>query len=108
MIDDGKKVFVIDLLSRETCNSIRSCVDHHVKKVIQSGTNAPTWRTLYTYTKMDLPCGEVEGMSTIYTDKIIRDIAKIIGEVFGEQRKAANLRARSWKVRATLIRFFCF
>ena len=98
MIDDVKKVFVIDLLSSETCNSIRTCVDYHVQKVIQSGTNAPTWRTLYTYTKMDLPCGEVEGMSTTYTNKIIHDIARVIGEVYGEKRQAANLRARSWKV----------
>jgi hypothetical protein len=55
MIDAERKVFVIDLLSPETCDEIRMMADNHTRTAKEG---AETWRTLYTYTKMDLPVVE--------------------------------------------------
>jgi len=59
MIDEARKVFVIDLLSPEVCDQIRMMADDHTREIHKSGSNAENWRTLYTYTKMDLPAVEV-------------------------------------------------
>lgn len=96
MIDPDRKVFVIDLLSPETCDEIRMMADNHTRTVKEG---AETWRTLYTYTKMDLPVVEVDGMVSKYTDKILHDVKKIVGVVFGMRREAMRLRPRSWKER---------
>ena len=55
MIDPDRKVFVIDLLSPETCDEIGMMVDNHTRNAKKE---AEVWRTLYTYTKMDLPVVE--------------------------------------------------
>lgn len=62
MIDPARKVFIIDLLSPETCDQIRMMADNHTREIHKSGSNAETWRTLYTYTKMDLPVVEVRNL----------------------------------------------
>ena len=97
IVDDERKVFIIDLLSPETCDLIRTMTDDHVRKINESGSGAATWRTLYTYTKQDLPCSEVKGLSSRVTDGIMKDTIKIIGEVYGNKKEAAKLRPRSWK-----------
>ncbi len=97
MIDPVRKVFVIDLLSQQTCDEIRTLADDHTRMIHESGSDAETWRTLYTYTKMDLPVIEVENMRAKYTDKILHDVKKIVGEIFGEKKEAMKLRPRSWK-----------
>ena len=55
MIDPDRKVFVIDLLSPETCDEIRMMADNHTRNAKKDDE---VWRTLYTYTKMDLPVVE--------------------------------------------------
>ncbi len=59
IIDEARKVFVIDLLSPEVCDQIRMMADDHTREIHKSGSNVENWRTLYTYTKMDLPAVEV-------------------------------------------------
>ena len=60
IIDEARKVFVIDLLSPEVCDEIRMMADDHTREIHKSGSNAENnWRTLYTYTKMDMPAVEV-------------------------------------------------
>ena len=93
----------------ETCDEIRMMADNHTRTVKEG---ADTWRTLYTYTKMDLPVVEVDGMVSKYTDKILHDVKKIVGVVFGMRREAMRLRPRSWKEREcpsffSLFSFFC-
>ena len=97
MIDPVRKVFVIDLLSPETCDQIRMMADNHTRENVNS--SSATWRTLYTYTKMDLPVVEVKDMVKKYTDQIMYDVKKIVGEIFGGSMKkdAMKLRPRSWK-----------
>jgi hypothetical protein len=56
-----------------------------------------TWRTLYTYTKQDLPCGEVPGLTARFTNRIMTDVIKIVGEVYCQANEAVKLRPRSWK-----------
>ncbi|KAL7528417.1 hypothetical protein ACHAXR_004000 [Thalassiosira sp. AJA248-18] len=95
MIDPVRKVFVIDLLSPEACDQIRMMADNHTR---ETGSNQ-CWRTLYTYTKMDLPVVEVKDLVKKYTDRILCDVKKIVGEIFGGSMKkeAMKLRPRSWK-----------
>eukprot|EP00804_Cyclotella_cryptica_P028514 CCRYP_014794-RB/>CCRYP_014794-RB protein AED:0.00 eAED:0.00 QI:1118/1/1/1/1/1/2/122/560 len=97
MIDPVRKVFIIDLLSPEECDDIRMMADNHTIHQSQNGSHTPVWRTLYTYTKMDLPVCEVTDMREKYTDRILLDVKRIVGEVFGKKREAMALRPRSWK-----------
>lgn len=97
MIDEELKVFVVDLLTPETCNMVRRMTDNHVREVKESGSNAITWRTLYTYTKRDLPCSEVNGLTSRVTDHIMANIIDVVGTVFGKKKEAAKLHPRSWK-----------
>ena len=99
MIDPVRKVFVIDLLSPEVCDQIRMMADNHTREIHKSGSNAEIWRTLYTYTKMDLPVVEVKNMVKKYTENILNDVKKIVGEIFGGpmRKEAMKLRPRSWK-----------
>lgn len=53
--------------------------------------------TLYTYTKMDLPVCEIPNMREKYTERILIDVKRIVGEVFGKKKEALALRPRSWK-----------
>ena len=65
IIDAARKVFVIDLLSAEVCNQIRSMADDHTREIHTSGSGVENWRTLYTYTKMDLPAVEVRSFYSL-------------------------------------------
>jgi predicted 2-oxoglutarate/Fe(II)-dependent dioxygenase YbiX len=71
--------------------------DEHVRQVAASGNRQPTWRTLYTYTKQDLPCNEVKDLTERVTNQIMTDIKAIIGEIYENPCEAAKLRPRSWK-----------
>lgn len=97
IVDDELKVLVVDLLTPETCDLVRRMTDDHIKKVEESGSNVVTWRTLYTYTKRDLPCSEVEGLTSRVTDHIMTNIIDIVGEIFNKKEEAAKLHPRSWK-----------
>jgi hypothetical protein len=96
MVDPVRKVFIIELLSPEVCDEIRMMADNHTREVHKSGLNTETWRTLYTYTKMDLPVAEVKDMTKKYTEQILLDVKKIVGEIFGGnmRKEAMNLRPR--------------
>lgn len=97
IVDWNLKVLVFDLLSPETCALTRTMADDHVRKVHENGNRVPTWRTLYTYTKQDLPCSEVENLSTLVTDSITASVKSIVGEIYGKPKEASRLRERSWK-----------
>lgn len=68
IIDSARRVFVIDLLSPEVCNQIRSMTDDHTREIHLSGSDVENWRTLYTYTKMDLPAMEVRSFFFVNSD----------------------------------------
>lgn len=97
IVDWTLKVLVFDLLSPETCALVRTMADDHVRKIHENGNRVPTWRTLYTYTKQDLPCSEVENLSTLVTDSITASVKSVVGEIFGKPKEASQLRERSWK-----------
>ncbi len=97
MIDEELKVFVVDLLTPETCDLVRCMTNEHVKKVHESGNKVATWRTLYTYTKRDLPCSEVKGLTSRVTDHIMASIIDVVGAIFDKKEEAAKLHPRSWK-----------
>jgi hypothetical protein len=48
MLDEEKKIFIIDLLSPGVCNKIRRMAHNYVTQIHSSGSTKPTWRTLYT------------------------------------------------------------
>lgn len=97
IIDEELKIFVVDLLTPATCELVRRMTDNHVKQVQESGCNIPTWRTLYTYTKRDLPCSEVKGLTSHVTDHIMASIIDIVGKIHGNEEGASKLHPRSWK-----------
>lgn len=99
IVDEIKKVFIIDLLPPETCSLIRQMAEDHTKHIelIEGKDTKRSWRTLYTYTKMDLPCGEVPNLSSRITDHIMADVKRVVGELYGKPNEAYKLRARSWK-----------
>jgi hypothetical protein len=88
------KIFVVDLVPNEICDSIISSTAAHIRRTEKG--QGETWRTLYSYTKMDLPCCEIKSVQR-HTDRIMKLVAKIIGDVFGERKAARSLHARSWK-----------
>lgn len=97
IVDEKLKVFVIDLLNPETCELVRKMTDDHVRKVHDDGNRVPTWRTLYTYTKQDLPCCEVKNLSEQVTNSITESVKDVVGEICNNKIEAAKLRERSWK-----------
>jgi hypothetical protein len=97
IIDEELKVFVVDLLTPETCELVRSMTDAHVRQVSENGNQVPTWRTLYTYTKQDLPVCEVKNLNTLVSDEIMINIKAIVGELYQNEKEAQKLRPRSWK-----------
>ena len=97
IIDEELKIFVVDLLTPETCELVRRMTDNHVKQVKESGCNIATWRTLYTYTKRDLPCSEVKGLTSRVTDHIMASIIDTVGKIHGNEQGASKLHPRSWK-----------
>ncbi len=50
-----------------------------------------------TYTKQDLPCGEVKDLTSKVTDQIMASVIGIVGQIFGKPKEALKLRQRSWK-----------
>ena len=94
--DEEYKVFIIDLVSPETCGLIRRLADEHCAQAEASGNSAASWRCLYTYTKMDLPCCEVKELVGII-NTIMAKVIKIVGEIFEDPEGASKLRPRSWK-----------
>ena len=97
MIDDDRKVFVIDAVTPEMCDRIRTMTDDYVRETALTNPNKQTWRTLYTYTKMDLPCGEVTGLMKKAVDGIMKNVVSVVGAVYGNKKAAAKLKPRSWK-----------
>mmetsp|Transcript_12422 Transcript_12422/g.26846 ORF Transcript_12422/g.26846 Transcript_12422/m.26846 type:complete len:527 (-) Transcript_12422:114-1694(-) len=97
MIDQERKVFVIDLVSPEQCDEIRRMTDDYVRSSNESNPKKETWRTLYTYTKMDLPCGEVTGLMEDVVNDVMRNVITVVGKVYGKEQECAKLRPRSWK-----------
>ena len=72
--------------------------DNHTQDLIQSVSNAETWRTLYPYTKMDLPVIEVKDMAKKYTDQIHDEVKNIVGEIFG-----GSMKKEAMKFTATIL-----
>ena len=97
LIDDERKVFVIDAVTPDMCDRIRTMTDDYVRETALTHPNKQTWRTLYTYTKMDLPCGEVTGLMKKAVDGIMKNVVSIVGTVYGNRKAAAKLKPRSWK-----------
>lgn len=97
IVDEKLKVFVMDLLTPETCELVRKMTDDHVREVHDNGNRTPTWRTLYTYTKQDLPCCEVKNLSELVTNSITESVKDAVGEIYHKKIEAAKLRERSWK-----------
>jgi hypothetical protein len=94
MLDDTFKVFVIDLVPPQICDLILQLTEDHV---LNAATLArETWRKLYTYTSLDLPCCEVVTLRG-FINQILNDINKIIGDVFRAPKSAARLKPRTWK-----------
>jgi hypothetical protein len=96
MVDETTKVFVIDLLLRKECKAIRSMIDEHVAEVTKRGEEAKGWRSLYTYTKMDLPCSEIATMQPVVA-MIMRRVVRVVGHVYENIKAASKLKPRSWK-----------
>jgi hypothetical protein len=84
------------MVRNEVCDLIRQYTDVHVKYLASIGRTDLSWRTLYTYTKMDIPCCEVPGV-TLIVDEILRKVKGVIGYVFGRPRLASAMIPRSWK-----------
>jgi hypothetical protein len=94
MLDDAFKVFVIDLVPPQICDLILQLTEDHVSNAATLARE--TWRKLYTYTSLDLPCCEVVTLSG-FINQILKDICKIIGDVFRAPKSAARLKPRTWK-----------
>lgn len=96
MVDWESKVFVVDMLRNEVCDLIRHYTDEHVRRLETYGRQDLSWRTLYTYTKMDIPCCEVPGLTPI-VEGLMSKVKSVIGHVFGRPSAASFLEPRSWK-----------
>jgi hypothetical protein len=111
IIDWATKVFVIDLVPAAVCDLLRSTISQHCQT--QKLTGQMTWRTLYTYTKMDLPCCEIAKVQDI-SQQLIDNINGLLSLLFaaagGQHEHDTNnndnnnglplpivLRPRSWK-----------
>ena len=97
LIDEERKVFVIDLVPPETCDEIRRMTDDYVRSCTESDPQKETWRTLYTYTNMDLPVSECPTPMQNIVDDIMRNVIKVVGKVYGKERECSKLHPRSWK-----------
>jgi hypothetical protein len=108
IIDWSTKVFVIDLVPPAVCDILRSTISQHCQT--QKLNGQITWRTLYTYTKMDLPCCEIAKVQDI-SQQLIDNINGLLSLLFaaGDQHEHDTnnndkngplpivLRPRSWK-----------
>jgi hypothetical protein len=95
LVDNAKKIIVIDLAPRHVCDMIVQMTEDHIARA-ETNQDLETWRTLYTYTKMDLPCCEVEGVPRL-TNALTSMVKGILGELCGTPSAAENLEPRSWK-----------
>jgi hypothetical protein len=108
IIDWSTKVFVIDLVPAAVCDILRSTISQHCQT--QKLTGQITWRTLYTYTKMDLPCCEIAKVQDISQQLIdtINGLLSLLFAAAGQHDDTNNsdsngpllpivLRPRSWK-----------
>jgi predicted 2-oxoglutarate/Fe(II)-dependent dioxygenase YbiX len=73
------------------CDILRSTVDHHCRTQTMRGKTS--WRTLYTYTKMDLPCCEVPNVTDI-AQTLITNVNGLLSFIFNTP---VALNPRSWK-----------
>jgi hypothetical protein len=80
MIDPNLMIFVIDMVPPEICDDIIGFTSRHVRYMTATGNADKCWRSLYTYTKMDIPCAEVPGLGDIM-QRIMLSIVDIIGEM---------------------------
>lgn len=96
MIDADLMIFVIDMVPPELCDVILGCTSRHVSYMTAIGKTEKCWRSLYTYTKMDIPCAEVPGLADIM-QRIMSGVVHIVGRVFEKPKEASRLRPRSWK-----------
>jgi hypothetical protein len=80
MIDPNLMIFVIDMVPPEICNAILDLTSRHVRHMTANGDADKCWRSLYTYTKMDIPCAEVPGLGDIM-QRIMLSVVGIIGEM---------------------------
>ena len=100
VINEPLKVFVVDLLTSENglaiCDSIRQLAEDHCHSVEEANMPQLSWRKLYTYTKMDLPCSDVTSLRQPMQE-IMRKIKLICGEMFDNIAGCSQLRPRSWK-----------
>jgi hypothetical protein len=80
MIDPNLMIFVIDMVPADICNAILDCTSRHVRCMTAIGNADKCWRSLYTYTKMDIPCAEVPGLGNIM-QRIMLGVVGIIGEM---------------------------
>jgi hypothetical protein len=96
IVDWDLKIFVIDMISKVTCSLIRSLTDNYVTEVESSNQPEKSWRTLYTYTKMDIPICDVQGLPVLMHN-IMLDITLVIGDVCLNPVAHTTLRPRSWK-----------
>jgi hypothetical protein len=80
MIDPNLMIFVVDLVPPELCNAILDCTSRHVRYMTATGNADKCWRSLYTYTKMDIPCAEVPGLGDIM-QRIMLGVVAIIGDM---------------------------
>ena len=96
IIDIVRKVFVVDLLSPETCQYILHATAEHDKMVQLTGDWSRGWRTMFTWTKMDLPCADIPSLKGV-VGNILNHIRRIVGEIYQDPEGAAKLRPRGWK-----------
>lgn len=92
------KIFVVDLVPDSVCESWRRLVQTHLSSLPTNGRRG--WRTLYTYTKMDLPCADIPSFAPVVALLLerIRDVlAGITKSTCGSGASARCLRPRSWK-----------
>jgi hypothetical protein len=94
-VDRQSAVFVVDLVPPQICDLILQLTNEHVLRS-DSQLGRATWRKLYTYTTMDIPCREVCFLGDI-TDQIIESVVRIIGKLYGYPVVPADLRPRTWK-----------
>jgi hypothetical protein len=110
IIDWTSKVLVIDLVPPAVCRLLRSTITQHC--LTQQRNGQVTWRTLYTYTKRDLPCCEIAKVNEI-AQQLIDTINGLLSLLFGHHndddhhnnnndddhnnKNMIVLRPRSWK-----------
>jgi hypothetical protein len=96
MVDNTYKIFVVDMVPPQICDLILRLTEEHLENNAGATPGKETWRKLYSYTTMDLPCCEVRFLRRI-TDQVMDNVVKVVGEVFHCTRGAASLRPRTWK-----------